>query len=205
MDATPIRVRDVTVMANVSTDPTTLIRRLGDGDARAADELIPLVYDALHDLAEQKLRREPSDFTLDSTALVHEVYLRLIDQSRVDWQGKTHFLAVGAIAMQRLILHHAERRRRQKRGGGWHRVTLSEAVAPGPEGLDIDVVALAELLERLAAVDQRQARIVQLRFLCNMTIDEVAEALGVSRRTVDGDWSMAKAWLRRELTRGETR
>jgi len=171
-------------------------------DEQAVAELFVPVYDQLRALAERYLKQEPGGHTLQPTALVHEAFLRLIDQTRVNWQGKMHFYAVCATAMRRILVDHARARRRGKRGGGWRRMTLDPALAPGEEP-DLDVLSVHEALERLAGLDDRQARVVELRFFAGMSIEEVAHVLGVSKRTVEGDWTHAKAWLRAELGRGE--
>jgi len=168
-----------------------------------AEELMPLVYDQLRRLAARLLAGERRDHTLQPTALVNEAYLRLIDQSRVDWRGRTHFFAIGARMMRRLLIDHARRHGSAKRGEGWRRVTLAEPIA-GAGRCDLDQCELLDLhgaLERLAACDAREARIVELRFFGGLTTSEIAEVLGVSNRTVEGDWMHARAWLRRELSR----
>ncbi len=169
----------------------------------AADQLLPVVYDELRRLARGYLSRERPDHTLQPTALVHEAYLRLAGQSRVEWQGRTHFLAVGARAMRRLLIDHARTRRRQKRGGGRRQVTLNEAVTPlAVCDLDLEqLLAIEEALERLAGISERQAAIVELRFFGGLTVEEVAKHLGVSPRTVESDWARARKWLRQELAR----
>jgi RNA polymerase sigma factor (TIGR02999 family) len=192
---------------NVAAQVTEIVAGLsGAGNAGAAtpDELLPLVYDELRLLARRYLSRERPGHTLQPTALVHEAYLRLVDQTRVNWQGRTHFFAVGARVMRNLLIDHARARGRAKRGGEWHRVTLADGVAPFEDG-DLDheqLLALNGALDRLAALDERQARVVELRFFGGLTVAEVAHLLGVSRRTVEGDWTHARAWLKRELTRG---
>ena len=150
------------------------------------------------------LGRERSDHTLQPTALVHEAYLKLADQDRVNWRGRTHFFAVGAQIMRRLLVDHARRRGRVKRGGEWQRVTLGHGAAPllGRE-LDRDeLLALDLALQKLARLDERQARIVELRFFAGLEVAEVAEILGVSKRTIEGNWTHARAWLKRELAAG---
>ena len=170
-----------------------------------AEELMPAVYDELRRLARGYLQRERSDHTLQPTALVHEAYLRLVDQDRLRWRGRTHFFAVGAQMMRRLLVDHARRRGRVKRGQDWKRVTLDNAVAPllGRELSPDELLALDLAIEKLATLDARQARIVELRFFAGLEVAEVAEVLKVSKRTVEGQWTHAKAWLRRELTAGE--
>ena len=180
-------------------DATRALLALRDGDAAAAERLLPLVYDRLRGLANRFLGAERAGHTLQPTALVHEAFLKLVEQERVDWAGRTHFFAVGAKAMRRILVDHARGRRRDKRGGGAVRVELREGAALSPER-DEDVLALDEALARLEARDARQARIVELRFFGGLNVEEVAEALGVSKRTVEADWTMLRAWLRRELS-----
>jgi RNA polymerase sigma factor (TIGR02999 family) len=184
-----------------SPDVTQLLEQCTQGRREAADKLMLLVYDELHALAHRQLGREASELTLQTTALVHEAYLRLIDQRRVEWKGRTHFYAIGAQALRRALVDHARGRKREKRGGGRVRLELAEDIALD-RGRTEDVLAVDEALERLAALDPRQARIVELRFFGQLDVAEVAEALGVSKRTVEADWTAAKAWLRRELARG---
>lgn len=188
----------------MGSDATVILERWARGEAGASDELIGVVYAELRALAERKMRREPAEATLQPTSLVHEAFMRLVDASRIDFKGRAHFLAVAANVMRRILIEHARARRRQKRGGGWERITLSEDVAIAPGGRELEVLALDEALERLAALNPREARVVELRVFAGLTVDETAAALGVSARTVDEDWTMAKAWLRRELSRGES-
>ena len=170
--------------------------------ARPVDELVPLVYDELRRLAARYLRRESPGNTLQPTALVHEAFLKLAGQHRVDWQGRTHVLAIGAKAMRRILVDHAKRKHRVKRGGGMKRIQLDEAAALSPER-DEDLLAVDEALEKLAGIDERQAAIVELRFFGGMTVEEVAQSLGISKRTVESEWTMVRAWLRRELAKGD--
>jgi RNA polymerase sigma factor (TIGR02999 family) len=188
-------------MPDAREDVTQVLAQMKDGDKRAADRLLPLVYDEFRALARHYLSQERMNHTLQPTALVHEAYMKLVDQTRVDWQGKNHFFAVAAQAMRRILVDHARSRQRDKRGGGRARVALDEACALSPQK-DEDVLALDEALEKLASIDPRQAKVVELRFFGGMNVDEVAKALGVSKRTVEGDWTFARAWLAREL-RGE--
>lgn len=169
------------------------------GDDRGADALLPLVYDELRRLARHYLSRESPGHTLAPTALVHEAYLRLAEHSRVEWQGRTHFFAVGARMMRRVLVDHARAHGRGKRGAGARPVTLVDDVAKQEFDL-ADVLALEEALTRLEALDAREARVVELRVFAGLTIDEIAELLDVSRRTVEGDWSHARAWLAAELS-----
>ncbi|MFY9344163.1 MAG: ECF-type sigma factor [Planctomycetota bacterium] len=171
------------------------------GDRVGAARLVEVVHDELRALAARYLRRERKGHTLQPTALVNEACLRLLGDTIVDDASKTHLFAVAATTMRRVLVDHARKRAAARRGGGAARVTLDEGLAA--TGAGIDVLAVDEALQRLATLDERQARIVELRFFGGLNDDEVARALGVSRRTVQGDWSMAKAWLRRELQRGE--
>jgi RNA polymerase sigma factor (TIGR02999 family) len=187
---------------------TEIVAKLGmGGDAEkvSAEELLPLVYNELRGLARGYMSRETPGHTLQPTALVHEAYIRLVDASQVDWQGRTHFLAVGARVMRRLLIDHARGRGREKRGGGLHKVTLAGGVSPFRDD-DVDLEEFLDLnqaLERLSELDERQAKVVELRFFGGLTVAEVAQVLGVSSRTIEGDWTHARAWLKRELARGE--
>lgn len=185
-------------MILMATDATIILERLVRREPNAANELLPLVYRELRALAAKKLRGEPPGASLCPTSLVHEAYLKLVDQTRVDWRGRAHFMGVAATIMRRTVIEHARGRARQKRGGGWRRITLNEAIAITTKP-DVDLLEIDEALTRLAATYPREARVVELRVFAGMTIDETAEALGISPRAVDGDWAMAKAWLRREL------
>lgn len=159
---------------------------------------MPLVYDELRRLANHYLRQERSDHTLQPTALVHEAYLKLIDQSRVDWQNRAHFFGVAAQSMRRILVDHARSHRASKRGGVQQKLALDEAVDYS-QPRDIDLLALDDALNLLAKLDVRQSQVVELRFFGGLTIEETAAALGVSPATVKVDWSMAKAWLHREI------
>jgi RNA polymerase sigma factor (TIGR02999 family) len=193
---------------DVAATVTAIVAGLGStgrADRASAEELLPLVYDELRLLARRYLNRERPGHTLQPTALVHEAYIKLVDQSRVDWQGRTHFFAVGAKVMRNLLIDHARAKGRAKRGGGRHRVTLAEGLTPFANGeLNIDqLLAVNESLDRLAELDPRQAKVVELRFFGGLTVPEVALVLGVSQRTIEGDWTHARAWLKRELLRRE--
>lgn len=181
-------------------DVTDLLMAWGNGDENALSRLTPLVYDELHRLAEVYMRREHAGHTLQTTALVNEAYIKLVDSSRVRWQNRAHFFAVAAQLMRRILVDFARNRRYQKRGGDWRQVTLAEGlgVATNP---DSDLVALDEALARLARLDPRKARVVELRFFGGLSLEETAEALQVSTDTVGRDWRAAKAWLKRELKR----
>ena len=174
------------------------------GDEGALNALLPLVYDEMRRLAGSYLRNEGAGHTLQPTALAHEAYLRLLDQRQVSWQNRAHFMGLAAQAMRRILVDHARRRDAQKRGGGAVRVTLDDADAAGEAisaALPLDVPAedLDQALDRLAALDERQARVVELRFFTGLSIEEAAEALSVSPATVKRDWTLARAWLHREL------
>lgn len=177
---------------------TALLSAASDGDKSAEDALVPMVYDELKRRARAMMQRERADHTLQATALVHEAYALLVKQS-VSWKSRAHFYATAAQLMRRILVDHARARLRSKRGSGAVKVALDENVALSPNR-DEDVLALDRALERLAELDERQADIVVMRFFGGMTVDEVAELIGVSKRTVEGEWTMAKAWLRRELS-----
>jgi RNA polymerase sigma factor (TIGR02999 family) len=169
----------------------------------SAGELMPLVYDELRLIARRFLSRERRDHTLEPTALVNEAYLKLVDQSRVDWRGRTHFRAVGARAMRRILIDCARQRGSAKRGGEQQRVTLGEALMRSSDReLDLcELLGVHDALEKLEALDPRQARIVELRFFGGLNNTEIAEVLDVSTRTVEGDWMHGRAWLRHQLSR----
>ncbi len=182
---------------------THLLNEVTSGDASATERLFKLLYGDLRALAARLLKQEKPGHTLQPTALVHEVYMKLVDQSRVDWKGKTHFFAVGAQVMRRVLVDHARARQRAKRGGGRQRILLDQDIALGPEREE-DLLALEDALSRLADLDPRQATIVEMRFFGGLTVAEVAEVLGVSKRTVENDWTVVRAWLRRELSQDKT-
>jgi RNA polymerase sigma-70 factor (ECF subfamily) len=177
---------------------TALLARARSGDASALADVFPLIYDELHRLAQQQLRREPDGHTLSPTALVHEAYMRLIDYTRTEWAGRAHFMAVAATAMRRILVDHARGHRSLKRGGALRRVSL-DAVELGTEDRAELLVAIDDALGRLKALDARQAQVVECRFFGGMTEEETAEALGIGLRTVKRDWAKAKSWLHREL------
>jgi len=181
-------------------ESSDLLAALNRGDPAAAEQLLPLVYNQLRALAGGYFRDQPPQ-TLEPTALVHEAFVRLIDGSGKGWADENHFLAVAALAMRQILSDHARRRRAAKRGGGWGRVTLG-AAAGGAPSREVDLADLDDALTALAELDERHARIVQMRFLGGMTTEQVASVLGVSRTTVDNDWRVARAWLNARL--GET-
>lgn len=195
---------------DVSDRITELLRAQGEG-ARSADELMGLVYDELRRLAQGYLLRERAGHTLDATALVHEAYEKLVDQRSVEWSGRSHFFAVGAQAMRRLLVDHARGRKREKRGGDRDRVTLDASrLDPGggdpaqgsPDIAFDELIELDDALAQLAELDPRAARVVELRYFAGLTVPEVAESLDVSISTVEGDWRHARSWLRRTLSQG---
>jgi RNA polymerase sigma-70 factor, ECF subfamily len=181
---------------------TELLVRARSGDPSALADVFPRIYDELRRLAELQLRREPDGHTLSPTALVHEAYMRLIDYSRMEWAGRTHFMAVAATAMRRILVDHARAHRSVKRGGALHRVSL-DAVELGAEDRAELLIALDEALQRLKALDPRQAQVVECRFFGGMTEEETAGALGIGLRTVKRDWAKAKRWLHQDLAAGE--
>lgn len=185
------------------SDPTELLTAASTGDERAADELLPEVYQQLRDLAEGYLRRERRDHTLQPTALVHEAYVKLIDQQRAGINDRTHFKAIAAQAMQRILVDHARSKHRLKRGGDWRRLALDDAFKMVDEPT-LDIAGLHEAMERMRSLDERQARVVELRLFGGMTNDEIARVLDMAKRTVERDWKMGRTWLQRELRQAES-
>jgi RNA polymerase sigma-70 factor (ECF subfamily) len=180
---------------------TRILKRASCGDDSAVKRLMPLVYDELRALAESYLRQERPDHTLQATALVHEAYVRLIKQEDVEWQNRAHFFGVAAQAIRRILVDHARGHKRAKRGGDRQRLHLEEDIALS-DAPDLDLLALDEAMEKLAAFHERAAHVVELRFFGGLNREEVAEFLGISLRTVADDWRLARAWLRRELREG---
>ncbi len=180
---------------------TRILQLLGGEDAdAAAAALLPVVYDQLRALAASYFARQPVGHTLQPTALVHEAYLKLAGQEEAQWESRAHFFAVAARAMRQILMNHARDKAAAKRGGGWHKITLDEAVTPPGSTLrEIDLIALDDALEKLAGLSDRQARIIELRYFGGLTIDETAHVLGLGTTTVEDDWHLAKAWLSREL------
>jgi len=181
-------------------ETTVLLRRVSSGDREAENELIPHIYQDLRRLAAGYLRRERSDHTLQPTALVHEAYLRLIGSQGVAFQDRSHFFRLAANAMRRILVDHARNRKAGKRGGGAIRIPLEDFLISSDE-LSDQILQVDAALTRLAAVDQRQAKIVEMRFFAGLSEEEISAALDISTRTVDRDWAMAKAWLYGELSR----
>jgi RNA polymerase sigma-70 factor (ECF subfamily) len=184
-----------------SKEITRILQEWSGGNQEALDALLPLVYAELHRQASRYLRRERRDHTLQTTALIHEAYLKLIDQHEVNWQNRAHFFGIAAQAMRRILVDYARSRHRAKRGGIGENLPLEEAALVVSEERSVDLVALDEALERLAEFDERQARIVELRYFSGLSIEETAEVLRISPATVKSDWNIAKAWLRHEITR----
>jgi RNA polymerase sigma factor (TIGR02999 family) len=179
-------------------DVTALLEAWTAGDTAARDELMPLVYQELRRRAAGYLRHERRNHTLQPTALVNEVYLRLVDQRHAVWQNRAQFFGVASQMMRRILVDRARARRMAKRSGQWARVTLDEAAKASPP-VDVDVLDLDAALTRLAAVDPRKSRIAELRFFGGLSLEEAAEVIGISRATVERDWQAARAWLFKEL------
>ena len=188
-----------------AVDVTGLLQAWGAGDPNAGEHVLPAIYAALRTQAARVMRQEGSGHTLQPTALVHEAYLRLVDQHRAEWRDRVHFLAVAAHVMRRILVDHARRRRAAKRGGPVPLLDLGRVDPPdgaAPAGEEVDLLDVHAALERLAAFDPEQARLVELRYFAGLTIDEAAAALGVSPATVKREWAIARGWLRRELGAG---
>ena len=186
-------------MTPTSHEVTELLLAWSAGDQGALDRLVPLVYAELHRLAKSYMRKERAGQTLQTTALIHEAYLRLIDASQVQWQNRAHFFGVAAHIMRQILVAMARERGAQKRGGGVRQISLDEGLIVSQEK-DEDLVAIDEALSALAEVDARKAKVVELRFFGGLTEEETAEALKVSPETVRRDWRIARAWLRRKLS-----
>jgi RNA polymerase sigma-70 factor, ECF subfamily len=178
---------------------TEALLRVSRGGARA-DELAPLVYEQLHALAERWFRGQPKGATLQPTALVHEAFLRLVDPSAAGFRDRAHFCATAAVAMRRILIDRARRRGAERRGQGWQRVELDTRSEPAVAHDVNELLALDEALDRLARLNERHARVVEMRFFGGLTVEEVAAALGVTTRTVELDWRAARAWLKAELS-----
>jgi RNA polymerase sigma factor (TIGR02999 family) len=185
-------------MSDQPTERTTAVTdwllELGRGGKRGLDEMLPIVYEELHRLAVQYLSREAPGHTLQPTALVHEAYLRLVDQRRVDWRNRAQFLGVAAGMMRRILVNHARDRVARKRGGGAQQVSLSLVEAPSGRP-DVELIALEQALEHLGELDQRKAQVVELKFFGGLTVGEIAEVLQISDATVEREWTFARAWL----------
>ena len=188
--------RDFRPQSNI----TELLQRWSDGDPAATDELVACVYDELRVQAARYLGRERPEHTLQTTALVHEAYLKLIDQREVVWESRGHFFAIAAQAMRRILLDHAKKRRRGKRGGGVENIPFDEAltVAVGDNGIEVEI--LDDALTRLARINERTCKIVELRYFAGLSVEETADVLGISKATVAREWQVARAWLYREIS-----
>jgi RNA polymerase sigma factor (TIGR02999 family) len=185
-------------MEDTPSEVTQLLLELKKGNREAANLLIPLVYKELRRIASRCLRKERAAHSLQPTALVHEAYLRLAQIEKIDWQGRSHFFAISATLMRRILVDHARARDNKKRGSGWDMIILDDALLPSPQQ-PIEFVALDEALDRLAELDGRQSKIVELRFFGGLSEEETGCVLGISTRTVKRDWRLAKAWLYQEL------
>jgi RNA polymerase sigma factor (TIGR02999 family) len=185
----------------MTQDPnvTQMLRDWRAGDAAAGERLLPIVYAELHRRAAAAMRREDAGHTLQATALVHEAYMRLVDQRQGDWQNRSQFYGIAAQMMRRVLIDHAREHLAAKRGGGAKQVTLSGVDAPADSDDAIEVLALHEALEKLATLDERQAKVVELRYFGGLSVEEAAEALEISPATVKREWATARAWLKREL------
>jgi len=194
MGANPHRVPD----RAASTEVTALLTQLVDGDPQAASRLVPLVYGELRQIAARFMRRERVDHTLQTTALVHEAYLKLVEQTPASWQNRAHFFAIAAQVMRHILIDHARGHAREKRGGGQPVIKFDEGLVFSPEQSS-ELLEVDAALQRLTELDPRQGKIVELRFFGGLTVDETAAVLGISPKTVKRDWSVAKAWLHGEL------
>ncbi|MFN0140295.1 MAG: sigma-70 family RNA polymerase sigma factor [Pyrinomonadaceae bacterium] len=188
--------------SNTRKHVTEMLKAWSAGDAEAANTFMPLVYDELRKQAKRFLRRERPNHTLQATALVNEAYIRLIEQRDVNWQNRAHFFGLAANMMRRILVNYAVNRNRVKRGGVAENLELEEALSVSVEEHDVDFIALDDALNRLAELDEQQAKIVELRYFSGLSIEETAEVLHISPATVKRDWSMARAWLRSELDGG---
>jgi RNA polymerase sigma factor (TIGR02999 family) len=179
---------------------TKLLQGWQGGDRAALDALVPVVYKELHRLAHCELRKERADHTLQSTALVHEAYFRLVGKSLPQWESRTHFFAIAAQLMRQILVDYARRHRASKRGSGVCMLTLDDAMAL-PQRKEVDVIAIDDALNTLAEVDPRQSRVVELRFFAGLSLEEISEVMGIATATVQRDWTAARAWLYREISR----
>ncbi len=180
------------------SDITTLLHKHASGSREAIDELIPLVYEKLHQMARHRLNGERKNHTLSTTELVHEAYLKLVQFNEINWQNRDHFFGIASQIMRNILVDYAVKQNAQKRGGKQHKVTLGESHAISEVNLD-DILAIHQALDHLEKIDERQARVVECRFFGGLTIDETSSALNISTPTVCRDWKVARAWLNREL------
>lgn len=182
----------------MASEATQILQAISSGDRSGFDRLMELVYEDLRRLARMRLGRGSPVHTLEPTAIVHEVYLKLVDYQDIDWRGKSHFYAVGAQVMRHILVDYAREKAAQKRGGGRHRIPLADDLALSPER-DEDVLAVDEAINALAEIDEERARMVEMRFFGGMTVKEVSEALGIAERTVGKRWAATRRWLRKHL------
>ena len=186
----------------MSSETNDILTAVSAGNRSQVKRLFEIVYDDMRDLAHKYLHRTLPDKILQPTDVVHEAFVKLVNQQHVDWRGKSHFFAIGAQAMRHILVDHPRRNGRQKRGAGRRRVPFDDALVVSIRDNE-DVLAIDEAIEKLALINEMRAKIVELRFFAGMTVAEVADALGVSKRTIEGHWAFARAWLRRELAEGE--
>lgn len=187
-------------MSNPTHEVTGLLVDWNNGQQEALERLMPLVYDELRRIAKRYLRKERDDHTLQTTALVHEAYIRLIDQNHANWQNRAQFFGVAANMMRRILVDHARGHQADKRGGGAAKLSLDEAIEIADQK-EVDLIALDDALNNLAELDEQQSRVVELRFFAGLTVEETAEVMKLSPATIKREWSMAKAWLHRELSK----
>jgi RNA polymerase sigma factor (TIGR02999 family) len=187
------------VEKNQPPDVTTILLAWNSGDQEALDRLMPLIYKELRRMARRYMRSESPDHTLQATALVHDVYVQLVDQKRVNWKNRAHFFGAAAQIIRRLLVDHARSRHRLKRGGGAFKVEWKEELSAS-QPQEMDLLVLHDALNRLATIDPQQSRIIELRYFGGLSIEETAEALSISPATVKRDWAFARAWLYREMT-----
>ncbi len=180
---------------------TTLLAEWGRGDTAALQRLTPLVYEELRQLSSHYLRQEGQGHTLQTTALVHEAYLRMVNQDAMDWHGRSHFFGIASRLIRQILVDHARKRQAEKRNSGGPLLSLDESIEL-PDGGQVDLVRLDDALASLAQIDERQSRIIELRFFGGLSVDEVGQLIGISPRTVKRQWAIARAWLFRELNRG---
>jgi RNA polymerase sigma factor (TIGR02999 family) len=186
----------------VPSDVTDALVRWRNGDAEAFQQVMPLVYEEMRNLAARYMRQERGEHTLQSTALVHEAYLRLVDYDRIDWKGRAHFLGIAATVIRNILVDHARRVGRLKRGGDVCMLQLDESIG-APRERQVDLVRLDDALQTLEKLSPEQARIVELRFFAGLSVEETAEAVGISDSTVKRHWTLAKTWLSRELAQNQ--
>jgi RNA polymerase sigma factor (TIGR02999 family) len=198
-ETTILKLKNPNCCMTEKSDVTRLLNKAQNGDKESLDKLLPLIYDELRRVAANQLRAERENHTLQATALVHEAYLRLLEQQEVDWQNRAHFFSIAAEMMRRILVNYAIQRNAKKRGDGVTRISLDDAISFSNGESDLDLVSLDAALKRLSEFDATQARIVELRFFGGLTIEEVAEVLDISESTVKREWKMAKAWLKTQL------